>query len=51
MNKTEIRVAIDSKEKQKRAIEILNKHGEKIWDEKAIIYFGKDSSLIFNIYD
>lgn len=39
MKKTEIRVTIDSVEKQQRAIEILERYGEKIWDESFAMEF------------
>jgi len=49
MNKTEIRVTIDSKEKQQRAIEILNNHGEKIWEDNTAMYF--DEIFYFLVCD
>ena len=49
MNKTNIRVTIDSDEKYKRAIEILEKHGEIIWDfENAMIFDRFFKHLIFD---
>lgn len=49
MNKTNIRVTIDSEKKYKRAIEILEKHGERIWDfENAMIFDRFFRHLIFD---
>jgi hypothetical protein len=39
MNKSDITVVIDSKEKQQRAIEILNKYKEHIWEEDFAMNF------------
>lgn len=39
MNKTEIRVTIDSVEKQQKAIEILGRYGEPIWEDKYSMNF------------
>ncbi len=48
MNKTEIRVTIDSIEKQQKAIEILERNGQKIWKDKTAMLFNEDEqSLIF----
>ena len=48
MNKTEIRVTIDSIEKQQKAIEILERNGQNIWKDKTAMLFNEDEqSLIF----
>lgn len=49
MNKTEIRVTIDSEEKKQRAIDILEKHMEKIWDDRiAMVFDVFHNSLIYS---
>lgn len=49
MNKTEVRVTIDSTEKQQLAIQILEKYGEKIWEsEKAMLFDEEWKHLIFS---
>lgn len=45
MKKTEIRVTIDSLEKQQKAIEILERYGEKIWNP----ILGKKWAMEFNL--
>ena len=47
MKKTEIRVTIDSVEKQQRAIEILERYGEPIWGS-GIELEKKYNSLMFS---
>ena len=48
MKKTEIRVTIDSVEKQQRAIEILERYGERMGKNKNSFEFSKyNNSLIF----
>jgi hypothetical protein len=42
MKKHEIRVTIDSVEKQQKAIEILNKYDEPIWDWVGAMKFNKE---------
>lgn len=44
MKKTEIRVTIDSVEKQQRAIEILGRYGEEIWDAEWAMKFDIDKT-------
>lgn len=39
MKKTEIRVTIDSVEKQQKAIEILERYGELIWGDECSMNF------------
>lgn len=46
MNKTEIRVLIDSEEKKQRAIEILKKNGEKIWTNPRAMKFSKSNNYL-----
>lgn len=49
MNKTEIRVTIENEENKQRAIEILKKHGEQIWDfENAMNFDRFFKHLIFD---
>jgi hypothetical protein len=48
MKKYEIRVTIDSTEKQQKAIEILNRYNEPIWQDEESMDFLKDcNSLVF----
>ena len=50
MKKHEIRVTIDSTKKQQRAIEILNKHGEKIGKSKlAMVFNDSCRNLVFSL--
>ena len=52
MKKSEITVVIDSIEKQQRAIEILNKYKEHIWEEDFAMYFGPGKEqLVFTSGD
>ena len=44
MKKTEIRVTIDSVEKQQRAIEILERYGEPIWEDLTAMDFDIDKT-------
>jgi hypothetical protein len=46
MKKHEIRVTIDSVEKQQKAIEILNRYNEPIWKDKHAMLF--DNHTRFN---
>lgn len=47
MNKSDICVTIDSKEKQQRAIEILNKHGESFGKFTNAMDFTKTCNSLF----
>ena len=50
MKKDEIRVTIDSTEKQQKAIEILNRYNEPIWkDEEAMKFDINKIQLCFDI--
>lgn len=50
MNKTEIRVTIDSVEKQQRAIEILERYKQPILDKNRDMYFNHEfKNLYFNL--
>lgn len=46
MKKEEIYVVIDSKEKQKRAIQILTDAGEKVWEHSQIFFNNATGCLI-----
>jgi hypothetical protein len=46
LTKTEIRVTIDSVEKQQKAIEILNRYSESIWDVKIAMDFDEDNNSL-----
>jgi hypothetical protein len=49
MNKSNIRVTIDSTPKQQKAIQILNKHGETISNEKSSFSFDEFyNQLVFS---
>ena len=41
LKKDQVRVTIDSVKKQQRAIQILQNHGEKIWDDEIAMKFSK----------
>lgn len=49
LTKTDIFVTINSEDKQKRAIEILEKHGEKIWDAFCALRF--DETCKYLVFD
>lgn len=51
MKKTEIRVTIDSVEKQQRAIEILKKYKQKIFNSKLAMIFDNQRNLLKCDYD
>lgn len=52
LTKSDIFVTIDSEEKKQRAIEILEKHGEKIWEHRiAMVFDDFRKSLIFDRND
>lgn len=46
LTRENIRVTIDNEEKQQRAIEILEKHGEKIWEEPYAMKFDKEDKYL-----
>jgi hypothetical protein len=51
MNKSDVRVTIDSVEKQHRAIEILKKYKEHIWEEAWAMDFGPGKTQLVSLGD
>jgi hypothetical protein len=50
MKKHEIRVTIDSTPKQQKAIEVLNRYNEPIWqDEESMDFLEGYNSLVFGL--